>query len=113
MNHPDDNDNPFGQRLRALSPAPLPPEWRDAILAAATPPRQLIPFPGNPWAWTLAAAWIVIAALRLATPGAPARPQALAAVSASDPAFTTTLAYNELTLRNRLLARPNLEGGLP
>ncbi len=110
MNHDPD---PSAARRRAQPPSPLPPAWRAEILAAATPPRQLIRFPANPWGCSLAAAWTVIAALRLATPGLPAPPPAVALARQSDPAFPAALAFNEFTLRTRLLAGQNLERGLP
>jgi len=87
--------NEFEQRLRQTPLRSLPPEWRQDILAAAQPPtsvparsqptelwwtRLLWPYP-RAWAG-LAAAWVVILGLHLAT---------------REPAETTTAARAEAT----------------
>lgn len=104
--------DPFTERLRAQPPAGLPPAWRAEILAAAAPPRQTIWWPARPWAWAMAAAWMVIAALHLATPGLPDVPNGSVARQ-TDLTSPATLVDNEFTLRNQLLARQDSEGSLP
>ncbi len=67
-------DDEFTARLQAQPPAELPAHWRTEILAAAT--NRTAPSGGiGAWLWPhplayagLAAAWVLILVMRLATP---------------------------------------------
>ena len=78
--------------LQTLRHRPLPAEWRDDILAAAeraalqSQPRSLIRALAPPhWlAWSMAAAWLLIATFHSLTPAAPQPPAAAIASDSSE-----------------------------
>lgn len=106
------NPDPFAERLRAQPPSPLPPAWRAEIFAAAAEviPERRVDFARHRLVWALAATWVVIATLRLLTPG---NTPSVVAARSLPPTAEAPLAYQEFAMRTRLLARGTSEEGLP